>query len=119
MAASQCSASSTRKVASETPATASAAALLARYKHLEKIPDDAAKWDVKVRGADALASSLRERRKDATLYRTLATLKNDCKLPSPATVENVAWRGVDEAKLAAVTTILGIDPKTIKLPRAQ
>ena len=97
----------------------SAAALLARYKHLEKIPDDAAKWDVKVRGADALASSLRERRKDATLYRTLATLKNDCKLPSPATVENVAWRGVDEAKLAAVTTILGIDPKTIKLPRAQ
>ena len=36
----------------------SAAAVLARYGHLEEIPDDPADWDVAVRGAARLAAAL-------------------------------------------------------------
>src|SRR5262249_44342094 len=43
----------------------SAALVLARWEHLESIPDDAAAWQVPVRGADALAASLRAHRADA------------------------------------------------------
>ena len=43
----------------------SAAAVLARYRRLEAIPDDERQWDVAVRGAAALGASLREHRKEA------------------------------------------------------
>ena len=39
----------------------SAAAVLARYGRIEAIPDDAADWDVAVRGAGRLAATLAER----------------------------------------------------------
>src|SRR5262245_24655925 len=58
----------------------SAAAVLAEYERLERIPDDAAAWTVKVRGAAALAQSLAERRAEALLYRQLATLREDAPL---------------------------------------
>src|SRR5689334_16358632 len=58
----------------------SAAAVLAHYERLEHIPDDAAAWTVKVRGAAALAQSLAERRTEALLYRRLATLREDAPL---------------------------------------
>jgi len=54
-----------------------AAAVLTRYPHLEDIPEDHAAWEVKVRGAAGLAATLRERREDALLYRTLTTLRLD------------------------------------------
>jgi 5'-3' exonuclease len=56
---------------------ASAAALLARYRHLEAIPPRAADWDVVVRGAARLAATLDEQRERARLFRTLATLRTD------------------------------------------
>jgi 5'-3' exonuclease len=55
----------------------SASAVLARYRHLEAIPDRVTEWDVEVRGASRLASSLAEQRQDAELFRTLATLRTD------------------------------------------
>jgi 5'-3' exonuclease len=58
----------------------SAAALLARYEHLEAIPDREREWSVAVRGAAALAESLRAHRAEASLYRTLATLRTDVPL---------------------------------------
>jgi 5'-3' exonuclease len=55
----------------------SASAVLARYRHLEDIPDLVGDWDVEVRGAAKLAATLAEQRADAELFRTLATLRTD------------------------------------------
>jgi 5'-3' exonuclease len=78
----------------------SSSTILARYVHLDAIPDDASKWDVPLRGADALAASLRAYRKDALLYRTLATLRRD--VPLPESLPDLCWRGVDPDELTAV-----------------
>jgi 5'-3' exonuclease len=75
----------------------SAAAVLTAYEHLEHVPDDAAKWSVKVRGAAALADSLRGARAQAELYRTLATLRRD--VPLAEAPEDLLWRGPDEPAL--------------------
>jgi 5'-3' exonuclease len=68
----------------------SAAALLARYKHLEDIPTDAAEWDVVVRGAGKLAATLAAHRADADLFKVLATLRTDAQV---GTVDDWRWTG--------------------------
>ena len=65
-----------------------AAVLLARYEHLENIPDDARAWDVAVRGADRLAATLRAERESAMLYRKLATLV--CEVPLAESLSDLA-----------------------------
>ena len=55
----------------------SAAAVLARWEHLEDIPADSAHWDVAVRGAAKLAATLQEGSDDAVLFKELATLRID------------------------------------------
>lgn len=69
----------------------SAAAVLARYPRLEDVPDDAAAWDVRVRGAARLAGALRAARADAALFRDLATLRTT--LPVFEDVDELRWRG--------------------------
>jgi len=69
----------------------SAATALARYGHIEKIPADVAEWDITVRGAAALAASLNERREDAALFKTLATLREDA--PVGANIDEWQWKG--------------------------
>jgi len=83
----------------------SASAVLARYEHLEQIPDDARAWDVKVRGADTLAKTLREAREQAGLYRKLATLRFD--VPLAEDVDGLAWRGARRELLEEVGTRVG------------
>lgn len=68
----------------------SAAALLARHRHLEDIPTDAADWDVPVRGAAKLAATLAEQRGDADLFKVLATLRTDAEV---GTVDEWRWTG--------------------------
>jgi 5'-3' exonuclease len=70
---------------------ASAAAVLARYGHLESIPERAAGWDVPVRGAARLAATLAEQRERARLFRTLATLRADA--PIGVDVDSLRWTG--------------------------
>jgi 5'-3' exonuclease len=70
---------------------ASAAAVLARYGHLESIPERAAEWDVPVRGAARLAATLVEQRERARLFRTLATLRVDA--PIGVDVDGLRWTG--------------------------
>jgi len=55
----------------------SAAAVLARYRHLEEITDDVEQWAVKPRGAARLAAALAAGREDAVLFKRLATLRRD------------------------------------------
>lgn len=58
----------------------SAAAVLARYGHLEAIPDNPRDWHVNVSSAGALARTLTAQRDRALLFRTLATLRTDLPL---------------------------------------
>jgi 5'-3' exonuclease len=68
----------------------SASTVLARYEHVDAIPDDASKWDVTVRGAPKLATALVDGRQDVELFRTLATLRADAPVGS---VDEWRWRG--------------------------
>jgi len=83
----------------------SAAAVLGRWLHVERIPDDARDWGVAVRGAEALAASLRAGREDARLFRTLATLRTDVKLAE--SLEDLRWRGPRRDELARLGAELG------------
>jgi 5'-3' exonuclease len=69
----------------------SAAAVLARYQHLEHIPKLAAEWAVSVRGSLRLATTLTEHREHALLFRELATLRADA--PVGADVDALRWIG--------------------------
>jgi 5'-3' exonuclease len=69
----------------------SAAAVLARWGHVEDIPPDPADWDVTVRGSTRLAASLRDGRDHAVLFKELATLRVDRSLL--ARVEDLRWPG--------------------------
>jgi len=94
----------------------SATAVLARWVHLEAIPDDPARWEVPVRGAPALAATLREGRKDAMLYRTLATLRTDA--PLAEGLEAMRWRGPGP-ELARIERQLGEEGLVERLPGAR
>ena len=91
----------------------SAAKLLAHYGHIANIPADHAAWKVSVRGADKLAATLNASRETAELYRVLATLRIDC--PIPCSADELAWRGVDRAKLDAICAELGVSVDSLKL----
>jgi 5'-3' exonuclease len=93
----------------------SAGTMLARYRHLEDIPASAEAWDVKVRGAAKLAASLEERREDATLYRTLATLRTD--VPLAEDVEDLEWRGACRRELEDLCAELGDADLVDRVPR--
>jgi 5'-3' exonuclease len=69
----------------------SAATVLARWHHIEEIPPDARDWDVVVRGAAKLATTLQEGRADAGLFKDLATLRIDRSLLGQ--VEELRWTG--------------------------
>jgi 5'-3' exonuclease len=66
----------------------SAAAVLARFGHLEDIPDRAREWGLTVRSADRLAATLREQREAAMLFRDLATLRTNADVGS---VDDLRW----------------------------
>ena len=83
----------------------SAAAVLAKFDHIESIPDDHEAWHLKVRGAATLAKNLREQREDAMLYRTLATLRTDA--PISESLEDLRWQGPDRAALEALCEEIG------------
>jgi 5'-3' exonuclease len=68
----------------------SAGAVLARYEHLDAIPDDAADWDIELRGKAKLASALASTRAAAELFLDLATLRTTADVGS---VDDWEWRG--------------------------
>ncbi|MBX3189056.1 MAG: flap endonuclease [Labilithrix sp.] len=70
----------------------SAATLLARWGTIERIPDDAAAWDVKLTGAPRLAAVLKAEREAALLYKKLATLVVD--VPLREALDDLRHKGV-------------------------
>jgi 5'-3' exonuclease len=69
----------------------SASAVLARWGRIEDIPEDPAAWDVTVRSSAKLATTLRDDRAHALLFKQLALLRVDrTLLPS---VGDLRWTG--------------------------
>ena len=69
----------------------SAAAVLARYGHLESIPQNWREWGVNAANPERLARTLANERDRAFLFRTLATLRTDVELFE--NVEQLRWKG--------------------------
>ena len=69
----------------------SAATVLARFGHIEEIPERAADWNLNLRNAGQLAATLVRERKAVLLFRTLATLRTDAPLFERAA--EIAWPG--------------------------
>jgi 5'-3' exonuclease len=85
----------------------SAAAVLARFHHLESIPDSPLDWDVPLRNAVRLAATLQQQRTDAYLYRRLATLNADAAISGD--LDSLAWQGVSRDQFVALCNELGFD----------
>jgi 5'-3' exonuclease len=69
----------------------SAAAVLARYGHLEAIPEDWRTWGVNAASPAALSLTLSREREHAFLFRDLATLR--LHLPLFTSIDELRWRG--------------------------
>jgi 5'-3' exonuclease len=91
-----------------------AAALLARYRRLEDIPDWERTWSVSVRGAKGLGQSLRQGRADALLYRRLARLRTD--VPLPEALDDLRWRGARRDARRSLCAEIGEDEIAARMP---
>ncbi|MCG3112562.1 MAG: hypothetical protein MCM46_12175 [Candidatus Manganitrophus sp. SB1] len=69
----------------------SASAVLARYEHLESIPNDPSQFGLGPGRAARLAESLAAHREEALLYRKLATLRED--VPLAEKLDDLEWQG--------------------------
>ena len=85
----------------------SAAAVLARYPHLEAIPETPGSWGVSVRSPASLNAVLRAQWSEAMLYRRLATLRTDAPLPQRDPHE-LRWRGARRGQFPALCDELGL-----------
>jgi 5'-3' exonuclease len=69
----------------------SASTVLAKFRHIEDIPAMASAWGLTMRASPALASTLREERNLAMLFKDLATLRMHIRVR--ATADRLRWRG--------------------------
>ena len=69
----------------------STAAVLAKFGHLEAIPEDSRAWQVNAANAATLAATFEREREQAFLFRDLATLRSD--IPLFESVDELEWRG--------------------------
>ena len=83
------------------------ATVLGEYGHIEEIPESHDEWTAAVRGARSLAANLAERRDDAELYKTLATLRTD--VPLAEDLNDLRWSGVPRDDYVALCDDLGLD----------
>jgi 5'-3' exonuclease len=81
----------------------SAATVLAKYEHIEAIPDDETTWDVAVRGATKLGLTLRENRELAALFKKIATVVTTVNVGD---VDDWQWHG-PTAEFSALCDELG------------
>jgi 5'-3' exonuclease len=85
----------------------STAAVLAKYKHLEAIPDDPARWrvpSISAGRAATLAGNLAAGRAEARLFRKLATLRYDA--PVKEKLADLEWKGAWQ-ELRRLCSIMG------------
>lgn len=85
----------------------SSSIILERYIHLESIPLEADRWDVKVRSAAKLAETLRTHMGDALLFRFLAQLRPD--VPLTDDLADLEWKGANREAFAELCDEFGFD----------
>ena len=83
------------------------ATVLSEYAHIASIPASHEDWSVAVRGARSLATNLAERRTEAELYRTLATLRTD--VPLAHELGDLSWLGVPQDEYVELCDTLGLE----------
>ena len=96
------------------------AAVLARYEHLEAIPDAPGQWDVATRGVPGLAATLAAQRDLAMLFRDLATLRTSP--PVISSVAEIEWRGPAPGFAAICSEVLdaeGVSVRAYRLAQAR
>ena len=95
----------------------SAAAVLAKFKHIEQIPAAGEEWGVGVRNAGRLAAALREEFELALLFRRIATIESDADVVS--SVDEMEWKGPkpELVPLAEKINGLGLAERAIKLAK--
>jgi 5'-3' exonuclease len=81
----------------------SSAAVLAKFMHLESIPNDYREWKVNVASAYSLSDTLSRERERAYLFRALATLRAD--IPLFDDVDQLYWKGPTPAFSAIATKL--------------
>lgn len=91
----------------------SASTVLARYPRLELIPPDASDWEVKVRGADKLAATLRDSLDDVYLFRELTTLRLD--VPLDEELDQMEWQGVPSEAFHSFCEEMNFDADAIRV----
>jgi 5'-3' exonuclease len=72
----------------------STAAVLAKFLHIEAIPDDYREWRVNATNPSSLSATLARDWENALLFRTLATLRTD--IPLFDDVDELRWNGPTE-----------------------
>jgi hypothetical protein len=92
---------------------------LARFEHLEDIPDDPTEWNLNVRNAGRLSLALKENFDLALLFRRIATLELDA--PTFKEVSELRWQGPDTAfgKMADKIDATALLPRIEKLAEAR
>src|SRR5438270_3303781 len=92
-----------------------AAAVLAKFAHLESIPAAGEEWGVGVRNPGRLAATLREQFELALLFRRIATVESDADVV--ASVDELQWRGPRPELVALAERIngLGLAERAIRL----
>ena len=93
----------------------SAAAVLAKFTHLEAIPAAGEEWGVGVRNAGRLAAALRHDFELALLFRRIATIESDADVV--ASIDELEWRGPkpELVPLAEKINGLGLAERAIRL----
>jgi len=94
----------------------SAAALLARFGHIEDIPSDTSTWGITSGRANRLLNSLEAHREAAYLYRRLAVLRTD--VPLEETMDDLAWRGA-RPEFRSMCENLGVAQLADRVPPAR
>jgi len=93
----------------------SAAAVLAKYRHLEHVPAAGEDWGVGIRNPGRLAATLRENFELALLFRRIATLETNATVL--AGVDDLCWSGPNRelVDLAGEIDGLGLAERAIRL----
>ena len=95
----------------------STSAVLARFEHIEQIPNDAEAWHlpkIAPGRAASLAVNLASRRGEALLYRQLATLRDD--VPLTERLSDLEWLGA-RSRLKEVCRALGDERIAARITR--
>jgi 5'-3' exonuclease len=88
----------------------SAAAVLAKFGHIDAIPPSVLDWELDLRNASRLSATLQAQRPAAALYRTLATLNRDSDIAAATpTLDDLEWHGVRRGRFIALCDELGFD----------